>query len=45
MRMAVAHRNHSVAAIKISVNLTILVPQCSVESFDWLDIPQFIYFE
>jgi hypothetical protein len=34
-----------VSAVKVSVDLSFLIPQSGVETLDRLDVPQFIYFK
>ena len=45
MRMAVAYRYYGMAAVEVSVNLSVLVPQGGVEAAYRLDVPKFIYFK
>jgi hypothetical protein len=41
--MAVAYRNHGVAAIEVSVDFSVLVPKCCIETSYRLDVPKRIY--
>lgn len=43
MRMAVAYRNHGVAAIEVSVDFAVLIPKSCIEASYRLNVPKRIY--